>query len=110
MTHDQFVGKLRAHQAADEKKKKAPRWAVLPGNEIRAGAFCPVTYVCLKETGRSHDITCWEYAAEGLGLEAPREIVYAADRIPGFDPYMRDRLLDATGIGHNERRRQNVKG
>ena len=42
---------------------------IRPGNELRCGCQCPITYLAKKELGREFEVGEWESAAAELGLE-----------------------------------------
>ena len=75
-----------------------PQWRIRPGNELRCGGRCPITYMAMKEHGLSYGVGEWEQAAAELGLEDDHQIVDAADKIPGHDKVLRKNLLAACGV------------
>ena len=120
MTHTEFLENLTAWSQTDKgivpegtpdnalhaweygQKKvppsQRPKWRIRPGNELRCGCQCPITYLAKKELGREFEVGEWESAAAELGLEDDYQIVDAADLIPGHDKALRKQLLEACGV------------
>ena len=122
MTHTEFLENLTAWSQTDKgimpegtcpplrcghgttaRKKVPPSQRpqvvrIRPGNELRCGCQCPITYLAKKELGREFEVGEWESAAAELGLEDDYQIVDAADMIPGHDKALRANLLAACGV------------
>ncbi len=64
-----------------------------PDNKL----FCPITYVALKETGKSFTLCQYDEAAKEINLdtELSLDIVYAADNSNHHKPELRAKLLEA---------------
>ena len=77
---------------------KRPKWRVLRRDELRCGGRCPITYLANKEHGSEYEVGQWEQASAELGLEEDHQIVDAADLIPGHNPDLRKKLLQACGV------------
>ncbi len=62
--------------------------------------FCPITYVALKETGKSFSLCLYEEAAEEINLDAELalDIVQAADNSIYHKRELRTKLLEACNL------------
>ncbi len=63
-------------------------------------SFCPITYVALRETGKSFTICQYDEAAKEIKLDTGLmlDIVEAADNSIHHKPELRAKLLEACGI------------
>lgn len=86
--------------------EKTPRtWFLSEAQELRMGLdkanrLCPVTAVCLRNTGTSLNYRHWPEAAEILSLqeELAEAITAAADKTEPYERDIRFDLLRAAGL------------